>query len=280
MRKSAKPPRSDGLSVFRFANYRDYLVSVFEESGLRSGLKSALAEALRCHPAYLTQVLKSRADLSLEQAQATSEFFGFTPAQERYFLTLVQWERAGTLPLKKYFADELSQLRKSNEDLGNRLRGKKIAQLEIQERYYETWSTSAIHILASIPGLNSIEAMADYLKIPYSTVSEAVHFMIEAGLLVQTEKGLQVGQTHLHTSEKDRYSKRHHINWRIQILRNIEVRKKENLHYSAVFSISQSDFEGLKESLREFIAERLKMIEKSKEEEAVVMAFDIISLKG
>src|SRR4051812_35479383 len=96
--------------VFDFKSYKDFLKSKVGPETSRRGIKSAMAQALRCQPTYVSQVLNGHAHFSLEQGEILSDFFGFTNDQKHFFLLLIQRERSGTHRLENYFSEQLEQV--------------------------------------------------------------------------------------------------------------------------------------------------------------------------
>ena len=110
------------MDLFKFQDYRDYLIQRGRSlPGGGRGELQRLAEAARVHPSVITVVLQGARELTLEQAQALAEYFEFTELEERYFLFLVQFARAGTQKLKRTFERQLRELREARSELVNRL---------------------------------------------------------------------------------------------------------------------------------------------------------------
>ena len=93
-------------ALFEYSDYKLYLSDKIDGMPKHGrGERSKLAEALRCHLAYVSQVLKGEAQLSLEQADIINQYFDHSPDEADFFLLLVQAARAGTrLPVSARFA--------------------------------------------------------------------------------------------------------------------------------------------------------------------------------
>jgi plasmid maintenance system antidote protein VapI len=112
-------------SVFDYSDYVELLKSKAGPEGTRRGVRLAMAKALECHSSYLTKVLNSTANLSLEQALKLTEYFGMTAEEAEYFLLLVEKARAGTSALKKHFDFKLEKSRQQRLSLKERVSIKK-----------------------------------------------------------------------------------------------------------------------------------------------------------
>jgi hypothetical protein len=59
-------------SVFLFKDYRKFLLHLLDEPTAERGQQARWAAAAGCQPAYMSHILKGRAEFSLEQAEALS----------------------------------------------------------------------------------------------------------------------------------------------------------------------------------------------------------------
>ena len=96
------------IDLFEYTQYKDFLNDKLDEldQGGR-GSRAQMSRAIDCQTAYTAQVLRGSAHFSLEQAEAINEFLGHTEDQGYYFLTLLQWAKAGTKKLQNRFIMKL-----------------------------------------------------------------------------------------------------------------------------------------------------------------------------
>ncbi|HEY1080196.1 MAG TPA: hypothetical protein VGE46_08860, partial [Bdellovibrio sp.] len=71
---------SKRLHLYDFEDYKAYLRHRAEAE---RGVKSALAKALNCQSAYISQVLNENAHLSLEQGDAANTFFAHSEKESQ-----------------------------------------------------------------------------------------------------------------------------------------------------------------------------------------------------
>src|SRR4051812_42726625 len=86
-------------SVFEYQAYKPYLHDLVRSKG--RGEKSKIARVLRCHVAYVSQVLKGSAQFSLEQADVLSTYLGHSDDEVEYFNLLVSHARSGSASLSE-----------------------------------------------------------------------------------------------------------------------------------------------------------------------------------
>ena len=96
-------------SVFDYSDYKAFLRELGDSRP--RGFRKALAEATQCQTAYISQILNGHYHLSLEQAEAATQFLGLSKDEVRCFVLLVEIQRAGTPSLKQFFLSQLAELR-------------------------------------------------------------------------------------------------------------------------------------------------------------------------
>src|SRR5437660_270087 len=108
-------------SLFEYRDYKAYLRDLLSQMPAQGyGVRSKLAQALRCQVAYVSQVFNKEIHFSLEQAEELNRFFGHSHEESDYFLLLVQSARAGTRALKDRIQAQLEQRRKTHLNLKDR----------------------------------------------------------------------------------------------------------------------------------------------------------------
>lgn len=266
--------------VFQFRDYKKFLNTKLDElDGGGRGSRARMSRVIDCQTAYTAQVLRGIAHFSLEQAEGINGFLGHTEDQGHFFILLLQAAKAGTPQLRARFEKQIQNILEGRSLLKNRLGMKMNLAEHEQVIYYSSWHFGAIHALASIPGFQTSEKIADRLKINIRQTSEALEFLVHSGLLERTKKGeLQVGKGQIHLGADSPLISKHHINWRLQAIREIERDPIAGLHYSSVVSMSKKDFHFIYEKLVELIKEIKPVIRESKEEEACAFSLDFFRI--
>jgi uncharacterized protein (TIGR02147 family) len=265
-------------SIFDFDNYKLYLQSKLGAKSARRGLKSALANALACQPTYISQVMNNDAHFSAEQASDLNEFFGHSQDESHFFILLVQKERAGKRALKKYYQDQIQEMLDRRLNLTKRLGSKNQLSEEHKTTFYSSWHYLAIHLALSIPELRTKQALARHFHLPLKKVVTTLEFLMLAGLARQVGEHFEADSTLLRIGSDSPHIQRHHGNWRVQALEALDREELNDLHYSAVVSVSRSDIRALKSRMLDHIKEYVATIRESKEEEVCVLCLDFFNL--
>ncbi len=266
--------------LYEFSDYKKFLNHRLDEldSGGR-GSRARMSRAIGCQTAYTAQVLRGHAHFSLEQGEAINQFLGHTEDQGQFFLLLLQIARAGTPALKSRFVKQLNAIKESLSLLKNRLGVKENLADRDQVLYYSSWHFGAIHALISIPGFQRPEVIAERLRIDVRSVSEAIEFLVRAGLVDRSKNAsLTVGKTRIHLGADSPWISKHHMNWRFQAIRAIEEDPKKGLHYSSVVSISKSDEIKVREKIEDVVKSIKAVVRESKEEELCSFSLDFFRL--
>lgn len=265
--------------LFDFHSYKSYLRSRTGTRTQKNGVKAALARSLSCQPTYISQVLHGLAHFSLEQAEGANHFFAHTKEESRFFLLLVQKDRAGTKTLAQHFQDQIDEMLQRRLVIGLRLGPKKALNSEDQSIYYSSWLYAAVHIALTIPELRTRESLAKHLGAPAKRVSEVLEFLVAAGLASQNGSGFNVGTSHVRLGRDSHNILKHHANWRAQAVESLEREELQDLHYSGVVSLSTADVLRIKNVLMESIETAQSIVRSSNEEELCAINIDFFNLQ-
>jgi uncharacterized protein (TIGR02147 family) len=263
--------------LFSFIDYKAYLLHC-EQKGEYKGFRTRLAESTGCQNAFISQVFNSSVNFNLEQALKISIFLKFNEEETQFFLWMVEFKRAGTQDLKKYFHNLLTQLKEKNLNIKNRIQIQQVLAAESQNIYYSSWIYSAVHVAAMIPNLNTVERISLELKQTKDKIQSVIDFLIQNDLLVRKGNQLFSGKIQIHLSKDSPNIIKHHSNWRIQALNSLDEPTPNDIHYSGVSSLSIEDATKIKSKMIDFIEDYVKQIERSKEETLCVFNLDFFKL--
>lgn len=253
-------------SVFDYNDYKKFLTSRLSTTGENRGARSRLAAALNCQTAFISQVLNGDTHFSLEHAVLIEKFLKLAPDEAHFFMLLVHLGRAGSKTLQDYYHEQIQSIRSKREKIQERIHVNKSLSLENQMTYYSWWIYGAAHVLVSIPGIQTRQALSEKLKLPIKKTSEVVDFLLGAGL-IEEEKGLlNVGETRIHLSANHPLISKHHANLRALALQTLDTQTTTDLHYSAMYTIAFEDAPKVKEKILKLIEELHQMLGPSKEE--------------
>ncbi len=265
-------------SIFEFRDYRKYLDDRLPTSGPQRGLRTKLAEAVRCQTAFVSQVIYGQANFGFEQAVLINRFLEHTEVESDFFLLLVHLAKAGSKDLEIYYEKKIQQILDKRQSIAERIQVKDSLSAEDQMRYYSAWYYSAIHILVTVPGLRTPQALVTHLKLPIALISEALDFLVSIGLVTFDSSEYRIGSQSIHLKKASPMISKHHANWRMRAIAALENPSNDDLFFSGPISLSKADAKKLKESILKFLEQNQPMIARSKEEEVHCLSFDFFKI--
>jgi uncharacterized protein (TIGR02147 family) len=266
-------------AVYHYNDYKKYLLEVeAKRAGIERGFRSRIAEALGCQNAYVSQIFNSEAHFSLEQAHNLSHFLNHSQEETKFFLLLVDYARAGTQGLKKFFLSEIEMLRQSHLNLKSRVGETAELSQETKNIYYSSPLYPTIHMLITIPEYRTIEKISKVLSTSEDTIRKVVIFLISVGLVQERKGVLTPGKTSIHLDRNSPHINQHHTQWRIAAINSLQFASKEDVHYSTVSSLSENDYHLLRAQLVDLIESYSSTVSASKEEMVVNFNIDFYNL--
>lgn len=265
--------------VYDHTDYVHFLSVRLKALPQARGSQAALAKFLGVQSSFVSQVLSRRAHLSREQAIKVAEYFALPFDEIRFFMLLVDAERAGSRSLENFYRTEIEALLREREEVQERIGVHEQLADEAQTVYYSSWVYGAVHILSALPGTQTVDAIAAHLRLPKQQISSIVDWLKSNDLVVQNDAGqLSIGKGRIHIGRHSRHVARHHANWRIKSLDSLERAAQTDLHYTAFLGISSEAMALLKEKLMTFLQEIEPVIAESGEEKGVVLLLDLFEL--
>lgn len=266
------------MRIWDFTQYKPYLIARLGAAGARSGARKQLAAHIPVHTTFVSQVLKGRAEFSLEQAEAVNTFLEHTDDEAEYFILLLLKDRAGTRPLKARFERKIKAMRDERLNIQRRIGAQETISDRDREKFYSTHYYGAIHVLTGIPEFRSVERLSEALRLSKPRVQEMVDFCLRIGVLKQEKGEIKPGAQHIHIGNQSELVLKHHMNWRQHTLHGLQFLDPDDLHYSACVSLTNADAFKVKESMLHNLKENVDVISKSAEEVAYVLSFDFYKL--
>lgn len=266
-------------NVIDFKNYKEFLKDIEQSrKTFQKGFRSKLAEFIECQSGYISHVLNGNAHFSLEQTLRVAKFLKLNAREQKYLLLLVEYERAGSNELKTHFEIELRLLKEEYLNIKERVGESRVLSEDNQSIYYSSWQYLAVHVVSSLPEYNDAKSIANALKIPDEVVSRVLLFLIEAGILKEKNGKIVSGLTQVHLNRESPLIRQHHTNWRIAAVQSLMNDNPNDVHYSAVSSISKADVEKLRTEMVQLIERYVETIKPSKEETVCGFNLDFYSL--
>ncbi|MGE3972949.1 MAG: TIGR02147 family protein [Bdellovibrionales bacterium] len=263
-------------SIFDYSDYKAYLKAYLELRPSRGhGLRSEIAKALGCQPAYVSQVLNSSAHFSPEQVESLNQWLDHTPEESEFLLLLLMFARAGTSLLKKRYQSQIDRVHESRRQLKNRVQIRQQLTLEDQQRYYSSWHYAAIHILVTIPKFQTLEPLCEILRLERQHALKVLNDLEKMDLLIKRGGEWIPSQNLIYLGNDSTLINKHHTNWRMRSIDSLDRNQPDDLHFSAVVSVSEKDVEWMRAELATIIEKLVAQAKVSTEETLRTLCIDL-----
>lgn len=267
------------VNIFDFDDYRSFLKSWLESAKeSKSSNLTRLAESMSIHPTYLSHVLSGSKNLSPEQAFLVSEYLSLTALEKELFFTLIQIERAGSVSLKKYLIDKKLELMKEKDQLKKRFDSHRELTDSERATYYSSWIYSAIAVATDIQNGQTAEELCEKFSVGRSQIQQILDFLTSIGLVVEKKGIFSLGETHVHVPNESGFVVKHHTNWRLKAIQGMDFRNNKELFFTVPMSISEKDFDKIREKITAAIQDIVSVAKKSNSEHVVCLNIDFFKI--
>ncbi|MES2769924.1 MAG: TIGR02147 family protein [Bdellovibrionota bacterium] len=264
--------------VFKYTDYRLYIIEKLNELGAKSGSKSALAAAIECQPGFISHVISGKAHLSLEQAQRANAFFRHSEEASNYFILIVSYSRAGTNELRNYFLKQIEKILQKEVSVEKSVSAKVNSATEFSSEYYSNIYYQIVHMMLTIKPM-SIQSLADALKQDTELISSICKKLQDFGLVESVRDQFYVkNDIVIHLPKDSPFITTHHTNFKILAIESIRKREKSDLHYSSLVTLSREDVRIIKNLILEMNKQSVDKISKSKPECMYGYSFDFFKI--
>ncbi len=266
------------MNVFEFKEYRVFLKEMVQLNSERRGYLAKLAEAAGCQRSYLTLVLKGETNFTPEHAFGITQFWGLSEIESDYFMDLVSIERTSSGPLKTRLLKRMDQQRREQSNFNKRYDQTSLSDIEKEALYYSQWNTGAVHVSLSIPRLQTAETIAQRLQLPLQEVQVSLQILRNLGLIHLSGGKWTLKNKSIHLPRYSLFNSLNHQNWRAKAVIDSQKASSQGVHYTAIQSVSRSDFEKIHGLLLKFIDQQRKIVTGSPEEDLAVFCCDWFNL--
>lgn len=220
-----------------------------------------ISEFLGVSSVLVSQIFNGEKDISLEQGHKLCDYLGMNEIEKKYFLTLIQYQRAGTSDLKNFFYKEAKRIEKEIADISNRVPHQQKLSNEDKSIFYSDFKYSAIRLACSLPQVND-QKLQSLFDIDQNSLSRYTEFLLERNLIKKSAGFYELGPASTHIGKDTPYVKQHHTNWRLKAVATIEQMQDDELMYTAPAAISKEDFKNLRlkilKLIDEFVADAIE----------------------
>jgi len=266
------------MSIYEYGSYKTFLRDQIKRMK-RTGLMTELARSAGCDRTYLSQVLSGKVQLTSDHAVNLAEALALDTEESDYFLLLVLKERSSNPAATMKIAARLERLRKANAVLSKKIRQsdqpEELAS-DSQMTYYKSWKYTAVHILISLPNIRTPAQVAQAIGLNESDAGEILETLVKMGLAKRQGAQYAHSGRNLHISHESPLVSFNHLNWRMRAMDAATAPTSGvNVHYTDVFSISQSDIPALNALVLDFIERLRKKVHQSGAEAAFAFCCDL-----
>jgi uncharacterized protein (TIGR02147 family) len=264
------------ISIFDYTEAQSFLKDYLQALPKKGwGVSRKLAAHLGVNTSLISLILTDRQSLSLEQAYGVSGFFGWNRLEKKYFLLMVQLQRAGTADLKKFYTEEMNAVKKDALKLSERLGDYQGLTDEQRTKLYSSATYSTIRLFCSL-GENgkSLGEIQEELGLTLAELRPMVDFLVESRLLEIEKSRYFLGHQHTHLEKGSPHLVKHHTNWRLKSIQKAERLSDDELIFTGPMSMSKADFMKVREEVVQLIQRTVETMKASPAEVVVCMNID------
>lgn len=262
-------------------SYRDIINSClgYRQSRRPRGAIKKLADHLRCHPTFISQVLNTRAHLSLEQAFDLSDHFGFSDRERDFFIHMLIRDRAGKTSLRVFFQKKIDQLLEEKRDLRPQQQNLELLPSNYEAEYFGNWVYQVIHALTQLPAAHTPAQISKAIGLNAQDVTIILQRLENMRLVKKGKSGWQSTIDSLHLPKDSHLIRSLHTSWKVKILSDIQHNPKiDGTRYSGVITVSEKDSNTVRDILVEALSRIRKIVANSKAENAYTLSIDFYKL--
>jgi plasmid maintenance system antidote protein VapI len=250
------------MDIYAARGYREFVSeSIRPETGRSWGSVKKLADVLKCHSTYVSQIIKGKADMSVEQAIAFCQHIKLNGPGTEHFLDLVNLEKAGSKQSRDYFQQRIDRRLADRIDLKRRLTVTDELKLDHQVRYYNGYLPQLVHICTQVPGGDRAETIAAMLRLDLKTVTDVLAELVDIGLLEILDGKVCCLQPSVYIGKDSPMVGRFHANWRAHTMNALNLSVKLNgTHYSSVLTMSAETAKAVRELVIQHVQETRDLI--------------------
>lgn len=239
------------------------------------GTGARIAKLLGIHTTMVSHILRGNSHFSVEQAlKLSEELFTFNALETRYFVLLVQKDRAANHSSRDFFARQIEELRVRALNISERMPTQRNLEPKDQAVFYSDWYYSGIRLLTALPGVHTVESLAAQIELPNTLVKRVLEFLVETGLVIDEQGRFSIGEAQTYVGADSIFVNRHHANWRLRVLSRINNPNAQDLRFTNTVTLSRKDFLSIRELLIKTIAEFRKQAGPSPPENMACLTLD------
>lgn len=266
-------------SLFKYDNYKIYLEELIKNYPGGRGYQSALAKAMNCQAAYLSQVLRGKVELTEDHGLKLVLFLKLNALESEYFLILLRHSRAATRELRHYLEQRRLEMVQHQDDLENKVRAKAARDSDaFLTKYYSSWIPLTIHAATSSEHFQTVEAIAERFSLSLQLVEENLAFLVKYNLVTQKQDRFIFSGESIHLPKSYALNEPFQVSLRTKVIEAIQKKNKSDLHFASTFTISKKSYKDILEILNKAIEDAHQVIHDSGTEEVYSICLDLFKV--
>ena len=158
------------------------------------GLFREMAEHLRISSVLMSQIVNGNRQLGEDQAFELCRYLKLSENEAEYFLLLAHRERAHMHTYQKHLDEKINKMFLDANQPKNKVLPSDIVMSEKAKSHLASnIEYSLIRLACSLPSIRTADEIADRFQLPRQEVVQALEFLTENGLCVQTPEGYELG---------------------------------------------------------------------------------------
>ena len=238
----------------------------------------SLALGMGIQKSYLSQVMKGKANLNIDQAYLLAEHLGMSDSESQYFFLLIEIERSGVAARKKQLKLQAKQIQSEQLKTENKIKTN-VADLPSveQHQYYLNPSIQLIHIALSIPKYSSNPKLLSVdLNFSESQVEEALQFLEKHGFISINASKIVKEPVNAHLPPSSEIYPAWKNQVRLMAQNKTVLNDPSNYQFSVFFTSNEAARSRIQAILLEAIESIQKEVQTSEPENLYQMNMDLI----
>lgn len=267
------------MRVFEFDNYKEFLTAWIENRPKKGrGELQKISKHLNIHSTMVSHIVRGDKHLSLEHGCSLAEYLGLNDLETNYFLTLIQFDRAGSHLLRKRIQKNLEELKNKSQQIKNRLPSSAELKEEDKAIFYSHWLYSALRLTTTIPEHDDRRKLLESFNFPANVVNEMLDFLLAKGLCVEENEQIKIGPSKTHLSKESPLVWKHHQNWRIKAFDRHQKLEDEELFFTSPLTISKKDMAVVREKIVQLIEQVSSVVDETEPERLACLNIDWVKI--
>lgn len=274
------------MNIFTRLDYRkiirELLLEKREAFGVSAYSFQKLADACRVQKAYLSTVLNENAHFNADQTFLACQYLGLSPQETEYLDLLQSHERSIAPERREQLTKKIEQIKRQSLKTEKNIELKPSADIEEarkMNRYFLDPYLQIIHMILMIPKYaTSHELIAKALKIPKSTVDQALHELIQMRVIKLDKNKITVLKEQVHLPRDAEFFEAHRTLLRLKSLDHLKTSEDQDKYsFSVVFTCDDQTRQSIHTKFLGFLKSVQSEVSEAESTGVYQMNFDLFS---